>query len=393
MICPFCSLLCDADDLGEILCDRRAASLTQFHSLTPVTRTVTTVSNQPDMASLLKSAKRILVTGRIASVETARAAVAFAAKFNATIDCAESGHIFKNVLAIQRSGLNSVSLAEARDHTDVFIVVGDDSMQTAVPRLPAALSNGKARAQTVLLLGDFSAAATEPWTNAGFDTWAIPCELAAVPSALAQWSQWIDLLPTWSQRDEARANPLFERMRQARYMTLVWSAECLEMKQADLWVERLLQWIASRNETNRCAGLLWSSTDGTFQQVCTWLTGFPGRIAFKAGIPSYDPDKHRYENWIESTPIGVPQESVIVLIDETINPHAFLKPPERLALHGVSLIELTASSERFPTAVSGVEISADMFRADQCLLARVQASSGPRPFVKSASHWLEELSK
>ena len=393
MICPFCSLLFDADDLGEILCDRRAASLTQFHLLRPVTRTMSTVSNQPDIASLLKSAKRVLVTGRIASVETARAAVAFAAKFNATIDCAESGHVFKNVLAIQRSGLNSVSLAEARDHTDVFIVAGNDSMQTAVPRLPSALSNGKAPGQTVLLLGDFSDAATERWQNAGFDTWVIPCEMTAVPSALAQWSQWIDRLPTNTQHDGARANPLFERMRQARYMTLVWSAECLEMKQPDLWVERLLQWIASRNETNRCAALLWSSTDGTFQQVCTWLTGFPGRVALKAGVPSYDPDKYSYENWMENTPIGVPQESVIVLIDETINSIPFLKRPQIQALSGVSLIELTALSERFPTAVAGVEISSDIFRADQCLLARVQASCGPRPFVKSASHWLEELSK
>jgi formylmethanofuran dehydrogenase subunit B len=389
MICPFCSLLCDADDLREIHCDRRAASLAEFHSIRPVTAQ----SNRTNFVPLLKSAKRMLITGRIASVETARAAVAFAAKFNATIDCAESGHIFKNVLAIQRSGLNSVSLAEARDHTDVFIVVGDDSMQSAVPRLPSALSNGNARAQTVLLLGEFSSVATEQWQNAGFDTWAIPCDLTAVPSALAQWSLWIDRLSNETQKDGARANPLFERMRQSRYMTLVWTAECLKMKQPDLWVERLLQWIASRNEANRCAALLWSSTDGTFQQVCTWLTGFPGRIAFKAGVPRYDPDKYSYEKWIESTPIGVPHESVIVLIDETINSVPFLLPQQYPALNEVSLIELTARSEQFPTAVTGVEISADIFRADQCLLARVQASCGPRPSVKSATHWLQELSK
>ena len=389
MICPFCSLLCDADDLREIHCERRVASLTQFHSIRPTT----SLPHQPDLLPLLRSAKRILVTGRIASVETARAAVAFASKFNATIDCAESGHVFKNVLAIQRSGLNSISLAEARELTDVFIIVGDDHFQTTVPRLPIALSNGKARAQTVLLLGDFTNESAEQWQKAGFDTWTVPCELSSVPSALSHWSLWMDALSKDAHFEVSGANPLFERMRNANYTSVVWSAENLRMAQADLWVERLLQWIANRNETNRCAALPWASTDGTFQQVCTWLTGFPGRVAFKDGVPSYDPHKNSYEQWIECTPMHAHDESVIVLVDETINSLPFLKQHQSQAVQGTSLIELTPSSVRFPTKVTGLEENADMFRADQCLLARVEAAYSPRPFVKSASDWLEELSK
>lgn len=401
MICPFCSLLCDADDLREIHCERRVASLAQFHSIRPTT----SPPHQPDLFPLLRSAKRILVTGRITSVETARAAVAFASKFNATIDCAESGHVFKNLLAIQRSGLNSVSLAEARELTDVFIIVGDDHFQTTVPRLPMALSNGKAHAQTVLLLGNFSNDTAEQWQKAGFDTWTVPCELSSVPSALAHWSLWMDTLPKriggahptaddnshWSQWMDA--NPLFERMRIANYTTVVWSAENLRMAQADLWVERLLQWIASRNETNRCAALPWASTDGTFQQVCNWLTGFPGRVAFRDGVPSYDPHKNSYEQWMEYTLSGTHEESVIVLVDETVNTQPFLEQHQHRAVQGTSLIELTPSSVRFPTNVAGLEDIADMFRADQCLLARVEAASSPRPFAKSAADWLKELSQ
>ncbi len=301
MICPFCSLLCDAANLNEIQCDRRTASVVQFESLRSLKAGLPRQGKQiapafaeriTEATESLRAARRILVTGRIASVATARAAVAFAAKFNATIDCAESGHGFKNVLAIQRSGLNSVSLSEARDHSDFLIVVGDDSMLAACPRLPEALFGGKHVPQTVLLLGDFSIATAELWKNAGFDTWSVPCDVKAVPSSLAQWSLCSDQTPSHRSNETHPTKQLFDRMAQAMYTTVVWSAENLKFDQADLWVERLLQWIAGRNETTRCAALPWSSLDGTFQQVSTWLTGFPGRVAFRDGIPQYDPNGH-----------------------------------------------------------------------------------------------------
>jgi formylmethanofuran dehydrogenase subunit B len=317
MICPFCSLLCDAENLDAIQCVRRTASLVRFANLSETDESVYEDWVYEAIESL-RRAKRILVMGRIASVESARAVVAFASKHNATIDCAESGHVFKNVLAIQRSGLNSVSLAEARDHSDFLMVIGDDSMMAAVPRMPFALSNGRPGQQTALLLGDFSIAATEQWKKAGFDTWSVRCELATIPSSLAQWSRWSDSTASKPSNEASPTNQLFERMATARYTTVVWSAETLQLEQADLWVERMLQWISSRNEDTRCAALPWTSLDGTFQQVCTWLTGFPGRVAFRDGVPDYDPDRHSYEQWIARTPIGKAHESVIVLIDETV---------------------------------------------------------------------------
>jgi len=198
---------------------------------------------------------------------------------------------------------------------------------------------------------------------------------------ISHWSHWMD------------SNPLFERMRNANYTTVVWSAENLRMAQADLWVERLLQWIAGRNETNRCAALPWTSTDGTFQQVCTWLTGFPGRVAFRNGVPSYDPHKNKYEQWMECTAVGPHDDSVIILVDETVNSLPFLEQHQSQAVQRSSVFELTPSSARFPTKVAGLEENADMFRADQCLLARVEATTYPRSFSKSASDWLEELSE
>lgn len=182
-------------------------------------------------------------------------------------------------------------------------------------------------------------------------------------------------------------------MAQAEYTTVVWSAENLKFDQADLWVERLLQWIAGRNETTRCAALPWSSLDGTFQQVCTWLTGFPGRVAFRDGIPQYDPNGHSYEQWIARPPVGMSLESIVVLIDETASLTPFLNPESMQASGQCNIIELTGNSRRFPTAIAGVEVLADIFRADQTLLARVFPERKLGPSVKTAAEWLEGLSQ
>jgi formylmethanofuran dehydrogenase subunit B len=388
MICPFCSLLCDADDLKQVCCRRRESSLVEVTKM----RSYPSSPNRdteslPDAINTLRSATRILVTGRIASVQTARAAVAFAVKYNASIDCAEGGHAFKNILAIQRTGLNSVSLAEARDHADVFIVVGDDQLLLNVPRIPSALANENSVKRTVLLLGDFSEVSMSIWREAGFDVWFVPCERNAVPTALAQWSSWSD-----SNCDSISvAGPLFERLAQARYTTVLWSAENLLIDNADLWVERMLQWIATRNEITRCAALAWSSLDGTFQQVCTWLTGFPGRIAFRARTPEYDPDLFSYREWLSKKQTTEKIKSVMVVIDETVAATPFLETSELPV--DMRIIEVTANSKTFPTAIAGAEIAADMFRADQTLLARVEPSVGSRTHAKSAAYWLEALSR
>jgi formylmethanofuran dehydrogenase subunit B len=388
MICPFCSLLCDADDLNQVNCRRRESSLVEVTKMRSLHGSPSRDSESiPNAINALRSATRILVTGRIASVQTARAAVAFAAKYNATIDCAEGGHAFKNILAIQRSGMNSVSLAEARDHSDVFIVVGDDQLLANVPRIPSALANEKDGKRTVLLLGDFSEASMSIWREADFDVWCVPCELNSVPTAVAQWSRWSD-----SNRDSMGvAGPLFEQLAKARYTTVLWSAENLQIENADLWVERMLQWIATRNEVTRCAALAWSSLDGTFQQVCTWLTGFPGRVAFQAGTPEYDPCRFSYQEWLAKKPTNEKIKSVLVIIDETASATPFLEASELPA--DTRVIAVTSNAKTFPTAIAGVEIAADIFRADQTLLARVEPSVETRSDAKSAAHWLEALSR
>ena len=86
-------------------------------------------------------------------------------------------------------------------------------------------------------------------------------------------------------------------------------------------------------------------------------------------------------------------ESIVVLIDETASSTPFFNP-ESMQVSGQStVIELTGNSKRFPTAVAGVEVIADIFRADQTLLARISPTRKLVSSVKSAAEWLEGLAQ
>ena len=392
MICPFCSLLCDGNDLNEIDCGLQNKSIVQLAKLrsqldASFNESVTDAEKETAAAiELLKNAKRVLITGRIASVQTARAAVSLAMKVNATIDCAEAGHVFKNVLAIQRSGIHSVSLAEARDHADLLIVIGGDALLDDCPRIPNALYSENGSPKTVLLLGTFTDKSMAAWTAAGFQPWSISCKIESVPTALTQWSRApLQFSPN------RMTSKLFTAMDTAKYTAVLWSAASLRVEQTDLWVERLLHWIASQNETKRCAALPWTSLDGTFQQVCTWLTGFPGRIRFHDGNPSFDTFTNSYENWLARS-CELDSDSVVIVIDETVATDPFIEKTVFGLGRKFHSIELTSGSVRFPTAVAGAEVAADIFRADQTLLAHLSPSREcDKSRVRPAAYWLARL--
>ena len=87
------------------------------------------------------------------------------------------------------------------------------------------------------------------------------------------------------------------------------------------------------------------------------------------------------------------RESIVVLIDETASLTPFLNPETLQASGQYSVIELTGNSKRFPTAVAGVEVTAEIFRADQTVLASVSPERKLGLSVKSAAEWLEGLSQ
>jgi formylmethanofuran dehydrogenase subunit B len=375
MICSFCSLLCDSESLNRLSCSQRDNSLVHLEATRQnITTTQALLDNEVRqlMASLL-IAKRVLVTGRIASIQTAREAIAFADRFNATLDFSEGGHTFANVLAIQRGGMNSVSIAEVRQIADVIVVVGNDSLLEAFPRLPQALYSANRTRDTkpvIVLLGEFNEESIQKWKTSPFDVWSVPCRLEQVPSAWMQWCRWNT--STDSSSDSDSGHKLLGLLNDSKFTAIVWAASRLPVPQPDLWVERMLEAIRFRNETHRTSALMLSSLDGTFQQVCTWLTGFPGRIQFRNGSPNYDPWTNSYMHWLRySNQANGP--SVVVTLDETGSRTPFDLGYSNADLKKRNVIpwRLSSDSTDTPIAVAGHEFECDVFRADLSVAAHV----------------------
>jgi formylmethanofuran dehydrogenase subunit B len=411
-LCTFCSLLCELDredaspDFGEAFCSRRHR---EWEIVTSARRDAALPTIDSDDAidaaqKILANSKDVLVTGRVHCVETARAAIQLARRFSGMLDLWESDAGMDAVLAIQKNGLNSVSLAEARERTDCWIVIGSDGLLEEVPRLPQATSNG--RKVPMLLMGNWSAPSIAAWKDAGFDVVGIPCSMKRIPGALAEATRQAQNMEWDSQ--------VGEWLHQAKYLTVLWSGRELtyasnNITNRELWIESLLHWIAQRNEVIRAGALIWSSLEAGFQQTCTWQTGFPGRIRFLRQGAEYRPHEYVAKRWVarkagtaKGEDARTPSKPCIVWVDDTSE-----SLPDPIVQAGVPLVVLSPrkptldhpSMVWLPCASTGIESTEAYFRGDQSLLVsgRNPVSITELPEVPSggsrlrANQWIARL--
>ncbi|MFN7629374.1 MAG: hypothetical protein ACK5PZ_21315 [Pirellula sp.] len=385
---------------SESFCSRRNRERELLHGMLR-SRGVLPASREQDVSlerarAILDSAGDIFVTGRIHSIETARASVQFVEQVHASLDLWDSEAAFDTVQAIQRSGFYGVSLAEARESTTLLIVVGDDSLLEEYPRIPAALSAGR-RVRT-LLLGSWSEESIQAWRRVGFDALAIDCDVQGVPRSLLQSARSAASWPWESQ--------VGDWLQQASFTTVLWSNRNLQVAHGDLWIESMMAWIANRNSDRRCAALAWGGLDVGFQQACTWLTGFPGRIRYRKGVVEYDPTGCRAKVWLQNAaarepienrlsngpklhggasmggnPTGTPntvRKPVLVWVDDTADsiPPPVLSSGVPMIVVSPSGLSGTASTTIqheivwLPTLLPGIEVPSEFFRGDQTLMVR-----------------------
>jgi formylmethanofuran dehydrogenase subunit B len=401
MLCCFCSLLCDREDLHRG-CDIRSDALKTLNSY-DVTKESSHSKSQSKIDEIVESLRRrlvestsILMTGRIYSVETSRAVLQSARSLEASLDASELGWAINNAFATARNGAFTTSLADSRATSQTFIVLDDGSLLDRFPRLPHALclcSGDQKDSRTVLLLGSPTSAAIETWTARFPNTWSVPCAMEHVTNALNQWTSHRKHLA------DNTSSSWLDDLRASTYTSILWSPACLSsVSQPDLWIEDLMHWIRSQNEETRCSSLTLSGLDSTFQQVCTWTTGFPGRIRFRNENTIFEPMESNYLSWINRQ-CNDPN-ALIVSVDESVKAKPFL-PKSVLdsfagtivELHGRSLeVNQNGSRVRLPIRTAGYEMDATISRADQVVMAFVPRQSPTADEWPTPAEWLARLS-
>lgn len=404
--CPFCSLLCELGDVARpqgdwnvLSCAKRLAGQRQAAELRRASeqhatgeRSPTSVGDFVTARDWLQSAERVLVTGRIHSVEVSRRVVEIARSLRGTLDRWDSDVSFDTFKAIQTHGAYMTSLAEARDRSDLLLVIGDDSLLESAPGLPESLSRSgiedsqggeQARSASVLLLGAWGETGIARWEQAGFRVTAIASQLDKLPRMLS--------LAVREGERQGATSEVSRLLLEAKYTTVVWSPKDLTVSHRDLWISEMMRWILKRNETDRIGALVWNDFGATFHQVCTWTTGYPGRVCFNTEVANYRPSEYSAKRWLERNRRS---GSLVLWVDETLG-----DLPVELARSGVRTIAVGSSglvAQRhglessgqelggessskwlrwIPAGVVGVDYVGSMFRGDQTVLARVHPES------------------
>ncbi|MCU0710059.1 MAG: hypothetical protein MUF23_17395 [Pirellula sp.] len=349
----------------------------------PLSKAANWESALQESRNRLAGADRVLVTGRIRSVESSRGAIRIAQKFDATLDLWDSDAAFESIAAFQRTGGMTVSLGEARGLSQGIVVIGGDELLEDYPKLPMALSRGES--VPVLLLGRWSDRGCKPWLDEGFEVLAIDTPIEELPRSLIEACK-CNSQPAWGDQVNRWLHPL-------GYTSVAWSLKHLALQQADLWVEELNRWIAMRNESGRCGGLAWGDLEGTFQQVCTWWTGFPGRIRFQRGVCGYDPTVHASSQWLDQCTAPRSLRSLVLWIDDSFDeiPSCVVEADCDRVVVGARRPVPHPNTIWLPSLRAGLGLDSQFFRGDSAILVHGRDPLTINKSLPSVHEWLQGI--
>ena len=402
MICPFCSLLCDSSQAIDD-CSLRSRYLEQIRSSAG---DLDSIQNLVDRAKQwIDHSQSVMITGRIASVDSARSALAFAKNVGGVIDCSDREVTMDVASAMSKTGACSISIAEVRDLSNVIIVLGDDGLLDRFPNLASCLAK-RVGAPGIVLLGEQSSKSLDEWKRFFPNTLAIECAIDRIPEALHSFFALPFDSLTGNHSLRSDSHELFQQLHEANYISLVWAPNSLgawtdESGGRSLWIERLQEHQVEWNEKRRIGSLALSGQDSVFQQVCLWTTGYPGRVSFSNDCIDFDPSRNAVSRWIAENKNA--SNALLIEIDETAHIVNDWLDSQMKGFQGKRIIasfsNRSETKENYsvihlPSQIAGFDRPADLLRADQTVLARVLVTQPTRSAsARSLSQWMEALSR
>ena len=93
------------------------------------------------------------------------------------------------------------------------------------------------------------------------------------------------------------------RIKAANYSVFIWAPGELQTPHAELVIQTTCEMVKELNKTIRSAGLSIGGSNGgaTFNNVCTWQSGYPSRISYNKGYPEYLPYKFSTQEALQRT--------------------------------------------------------------------------------------------
>jgi formylmethanofuran dehydrogenase subunit B len=339
-------------------------------------------------ARLLVRSPQPLIAGLGADIDGTRAAIALADRIGGVIDHMHSAALLRDLDCLRETGVMLTTPGEARVRADVVLLVGDGFTE-AWPALnerllaPPARPEGADVKRRIVWLAPAVGARIrgfegdiEIWGAGRGATLAV--NLAALRARvknrrIANGGIARSGLPL------AALDALAATLKGARFGVAVWTAASL----GTLEIEMLNGLVRDLNETTRFSTLPLAAPDNGagVLAACGWMTGFPMRTGFGAGVPIHDPWRFDAERLIASG------ETDCVL---WISAFGAAAPARRSAANVIALCEQTTQfteepSVRIVVGRPGVDHGAVVHSSDAGALVALTASApGAAPSVGQA---------
>lgn len=412
--CPACGLMCDDITIntsnGETNanCHKAISFFKNAFNNQTVTPSVKGEKVELDKAiqnaaSLIKNSQHPLFAGLGTEVKGMRAVIDLAKKANATLDHMHSEGTVNNTLTLQNIGYQTTTMTEVKNRADVVLVIGT-TLDESHPRFFEKLVWNKDSlfekpTPEVIYLGIPKTCDTKTTTASpsGKLPKVINAEIANLPEIMHALNALLNAKSPIHKKGDATQianiklstlNNLIEKLKSAQYGVVVWSTSSLKaIPHSELTIQSIVTFINKLNETNRVAGLPLNSGDGdtTVNNTNTWITGYPTRMRFINGNPSFDARAL-------STNKQLSQCDSLLWIS-TFNPvkRPQCSAPTIVIGHPNTQFD-TLPNVFIPVAVPGVHQTGTMFRMDSSVtLPLKKCNESSLPTLASVLHKIESL--
>ena len=301
--CPFCGLGCDdlPSDSGRVDakgCAKavagfaRVAASRQSHAVAGAPASLDTAVAAA--AAILSRATAPLFHGLTADLHGIRALIALADRTGGIVDHRFSPALLANAAVARASGWVAATFAEIANRAEFVLLVACDPDRN-FPRFSERLLRNRtplyrAAPPAIAYLGppELAPAREKAPLQAHVEPGGLLASLGALAAAVGSRSVRVPASPSLTE--------IAERLKSARYGTIVWEAGVWEAGQlapdeAELAIETIALILRRLNRATRCVGLPLGGAGNALgaQQAALWQAGWPLRVGFGDGTPRHDP--------------------------------------------------------------------------------------------------------
>ena len=384
--CPFCGILCSdvavkVTQLG-VEADKNLPLACQQHYLTAsmkapqeprVAGKVTSLDKALTHAvAILNKSRQPLFSGLISDVNTNRAVMQLARQKNGVIDHVNSRSSACETRVAQDYGWIAGSLSEAANRADLFVILGDETLETHprfIERILTKRPHGDKDAPRFAFIRSNNhvpdAIKTYP-----HDT----VQLAG--KSFADIIRHLNLLSldhpkTHQLTDSAsqQIGKLYQSILASQYSCIIWNGSVFDGPHDDIAAFSLARFVKAINRTTRCISLPLGSNFGenTLHNVTLWQNGSPACASF-----STSQGAHHDALAFNTSRMLSKQQCDSLFWVATLTP----TPPPKTNLPTVFIGHHATSFERepevfIPTGIPGIDHPGHLFRVDNVVVMRL----------------------